>query len=97
MSTPTTLYVSGLHLLPASPDDSALGVLGFASFLINDRLRIDGVGVRRTRDGRLALSWPARTDRAGERHPLVRPIDDGTRLDLEAQVLAALGLGGDAP
>ena len=87
------LRISGLRFSPASRDDSALGLLGWCSFLLNDRVRVDGVGVRRTREGRLALSWPARTDADGRRHPLVRPIDQEARLDLEAQVLAALGLG----
>jgi len=91
---PHELRVSGLRFSPASRDDSALGLLGWCSFLLNDRVRVDGVAVRRTREGRLALSWPARTDMAGERHPLVRPIDDATRRDLEAQVLSALGVQG---
>lgn len=91
------LTVSELRYSPATRDESAAGLLGFASFLLNGRIRVDGVGVRRTRNGHLALSWPARTDRTGERHPLIRPIDDAARRDLEAQVLTGLGLAGGAP
>jgi DNA-binding cell septation regulator SpoVG len=88
------LAVSGLRFSPATRDDSALGLLGFASFLLNDAVRVDGVGVRRTIRGKLTLSWPTREDSAGQRHPLVHPISDDARLDLESQVLAALGFGG---
>jgi len=94
---PPDLRISGLRFAPAALQDSALGLLGFASFLLNDRVRVDGVVVRKTLDGRLTLAWPARTDANGRRHQYLRPIDDSTRLDLEAQVLAALGLGGGAP
>ena len=91
------LTISGLRFSPATRDDSARGLLGFTSFLLNDAVRIDGVGVRRTAQGRLTLSWPAREDAAGKRHPLVHPIHHAARLDLEGQVLAALRVIGAAP
>ena len=92
------LRISGLRFAPATCEDSVSGLLGWCTFLLNDRVRVDGVAVRRKLDGRLALSWPARTDADGRRHPYLRPIDDTTRRALEADVFAALGLAPeDAP
>ena len=66
------------------------GLLGWASFVLGETVRLDGVAVRRTRDGRLVLSFPSRRDRRGREHYLVAPIDNAARLDIERQVLAAL-------
>lgn len=94
---PPDLRVSEVRYSPASRDDSALGLLGYASFLINGAVRVDGVAVRRSLAGRLILAWPARTDAAGKRHAYLRPISDEARLALEEQVLSALGMAGGAP
>ena len=67
------------------------GLLGRASFVIDGRLRVDGVSVRRTRSGRLALSYPVRDDGVGRRWEYLRPLDDHTRRELERQVLEQLG------
>jgi len=68
------------------------GLLGWASFTIDDRIRLEGVAVRRTVDRRLVLSFPSRLDRQGKKHFLVRPLDDPTRREIEHQVFAQLGL-----
>jgi len=86
------LRVSELRFIPATSTERAAGLLGFVSFLLNEALRLDGVTVRRTLAGPVCLSWPTRTDRAGKKHALIRPITDDARRDLEAQVLGALGL-----
>jgi hypothetical protein len=67
------------------------GLLGWASFTIDGRLRLDGIAVRRTLDGRVALSFPSRRRGGYRRHFYVRPLDDCTRREIERQVLAALG------
>ena len=87
--------ISDVHYTRATPGDRDAGLLGFASFLLDGRIRIDGVVVRETRDGRLVLSFPAKTSRNGVEHPYVRPIDTPTRLAIEAQVFAALGLASE--
>lgn len=66
------------------------GLLGFISFLVGD-LIVDNVTLRRTANGRYALSWPARTDRHGKKHSSVRPVDDDARRRIEAIVFADLG------
>ncbi len=87
----TRLSITGIRFAAASERDAEAGLLGFVSFLVAGVLLVDGVTVRRTRDRRLSLSWPARRDRAGFEHPYLRPVNDGARLLLEAQILGALG------
>jgi len=90
------LAVTGLRYSPAAPSEATSGLLGFCSFLIDGRLRVDGIAVRRKLGGELTLAWPARTDADGRRHPYLRPIDEATRRALEADVFAALGLAPEA-
>lgn len=68
------------------------GLLGWIAITIAGAIRIDGVAVRRTRDGRLTLSFPVRHDARGRQHAIVRPIDDAARRAIEAQVFAAMNL-----
>lgn len=65
------------------------GLVGYLSLFVGD-LVVDGVTLRITRDRRFALSWPARTDRSGRKHPTVRPIDDAVRRRIEREILAQL-------
>jgi len=78
--------VAHVHFAPASPDDEARGLLGFVSLQLGS-LFVGGVALRRSRQGRLWLSWPAPRG-----FPLVRPLDERARRSIEAQVFAALGL-----
>ena len=66
------------------------GLLGFLSFFVGD-LIVDNVTLRRTANGRYALSWPARTDKHGKKHSSVRPVDDESRRRIETIVFADLG------
>jgi DNA-binding cell septation regulator SpoVG len=66
------------------------GLLGYLSVYYGS-LILDGIVLRRTEDGRFALSFPARTDRAGRRHPYFRPIDDDARREIEREILGQLG------
>lgn len=91
------LRLSEVRFSPAPTSDVAAGLLGFVTCVVNGALRLDGLGLRRTRAGELRLSWPAREDAAGRRHAVVRPITDGARRALEAEVFRALGLPGAAP
>jgi len=88
--------ITNLHVVPAGDADRARGLLGFASFTLGS-FRLDSVALRRTRDGRFALSFPVRHDRSGRQHSIIRPVDDATRRAIEAAVLASLpGLIGEA-
>jgi DNA-binding cell septation regulator SpoVG len=81
--------ISAVRFIPATDAEAERGLLAFVKIDFGP-LILDGVTLRRTLDGRLTLGWPERTDRAGRRHPLVRPIDDEARRDLERAVLAEL-------
>ena len=59
-------------------------------------LVLDGITLRRTAEGRFVLSFPSRTDRAGRRHPYIRPIDEEARRQIEAKILGELGQWGEA-
>ena len=71
-------------------EDRRGGLLGYLALQFGP-LALDGVTVRKTAQGKLTLSFPSRTDRAGRRHPLIRPLDDQARLEIEAEVLWQLG------
>jgi len=73
-----------------SADDERNGLLGFISVAFGPWI-FDGITLRRTADGRFALSFPARTDRAGRKHSFIRPANDEVRKAIEAELLAQLG------
>lgn len=80
-----------------APDAEArTGLLGYLSIEYHD-LVLDGVVLRRTADGRYALSFPARADRAGRRHAYIRPVDDDARRAIEREILGQLGQGQEVP
>jgi hypothetical protein len=89
------VVVTDVRFSQAGPDKYNGGLLGWVSLTVGG-LRLDGIAVRRTADGRFALSFPARRDAAGRQHPYVLPLDDATQRDLEHQVFAAIGLGESA-
>lgn len=74
----------------ASAADERSGLLGYASIFVGN-LIVDGIVLRRTASGRFALSYPARTDKSGHRHPYLRPIDDEARRAIERTLFAQLG------
>lgn len=71
-------------------DNRRDGLLGYLSVFYGD-LILDGIVLRRTAEGRYALSFPARTDRAGRKHSYIRPVDDQVRQDIERELLWQLG------
>ena len=84
---------------PASADLASRGLLGWITCTLDHSLVLDGIALRRTRRGRLSLSWPARRDGAGRDHHVVRPLHDHARHVLEQQILDQLDvdvLGGAA-
>ena len=84
------IVVSSIRYVPAGPEDQQRGLLGWVSCALG-LIRVDGIAVRRTLSGRLALSFP----RGRGRHPVVRPLNDEARLAIEEAVLASIGWGGD--
>ena len=87
---PDQLCITNVTWSPAPERDVRRGLLGWTSCHFGDLIRIDGIAIRRTRDGRLVLSFPARRDRHGNDHPVVSPIGDQARIQLEGAILSAL-------
>lgn len=73
----------------AHSDEERSGLLGYLSVFYG-ALILDGIVLRRTAAGHFALSFPARTDRAGRRHAYIRPIDDDARKQIEREILQGL-------
>jgi DNA-binding cell septation regulator SpoVG len=70
--------------------DAAQGLLGFASIRIDDAIAIHQIAVRRTREGRLALSFPAPVGDDGQRRPIVHPATAELHREVERQVFETL-------
>ena len=84
--------VSILAFSSARARDREQGLVGRLTLDVGGLLVVNHVALRRTRDGRLALSFPAPTDRRGRRRSDVRPLDDRARRAIERAVLDALSL-----
>ena len=85
----------------ASSVEQSRGLLAYLRIELGP-VRIDGITLRRTRAGRLELSFPTRRRRRGGRAPIVWPKDAAAREAVEAEILAhvfpelvALGLEAD--
>lgn len=66
-------------------DDERAGLLGYLSIFYGDII-VDGITVRRTAAGRMALAFPERRDGQGRMHPVVRPLSAEARRAIEAEV-----------
>lgn len=91
------LVLSDVGFVPGGPEDVRSGLLGYVGFVVGGTLRVDCLTLRRTAQGRLALSFPARRDRRGRDHHVVRPLDDQSRREIEGLVLTALREQGVLP
>lgn len=89
--------VSEVHFHPAPPDVRASGQLGWVNVVVYETVHIDAIKLRRTRDGRLALSFPTRKDDGGRSHSVVRPWDDSARREIEREVIDELRRMGYLP
>lgn len=83
--------ITGITFTPAAEFHRERGLLGFIRCVVDGALVLDSIALRRTLDHRLTLSFPEREDGVGRRHPIVRPIDDGARLQIEAAIIGSLG------
>ena len=85
------LRVSEVSFAAAKLVEQEGGLLGYFAVTLNDSLRLDGLTLRRSLDGRLVISYPSRRGRSGHQHFYVRPLNDEVRREIEFQVFAALG------
>jgi hypothetical protein len=84
------LRVSDVRFTAASKVDQRQGLLGFVRCVLGEALAIDGLVLRRTRQGSYVFSWPGRYDRRGIFRHSVRPLHDAARRALEDELLAQL-------
>ena len=85
------IELSEIRFTATRAEDEKTGLLGFVDCVLNGAIRLSGMTVRRTGDGRLTLSYPSRIDAKGRKRFLFHPIHDGARQEIERQVIAALG------
>lgn len=90
--SPSRLDVTHVSWTAAGVADAQAGLLAFLQVELCGAVVISAT-LRRTAAGRLALSFPMRTDRRGARHPIIRSTDAQARRELERQVFERLGLG----
>lgn len=83
--------ISELKYTPANREAKERGLLGFVQCVVGGLLRVD-CALRRTRDGRLTISFPVKHDQAGRAHPLVSPANAEARLAIETAVFDAVAL-----
>ena len=85
------MRVTEVQFVPAEPRDRRQGLLGFVSLVLDGVVRLDGLGVRRTKRGFLGLSFPRRHGRTGT-HPYIQATSREVRREIEAAVFEELGL-----
>jgi hypothetical protein len=93
---PEILRARCVRFTAAPPELVATGLHGWIAFRYG-KLDIDGVTVRRTRDGRHFLSFPEDRRRPGPARPIVRPSGQDDRQQLEQDVFAELRQMGVIP
>ena len=86
------IKISDVRYTPAGPQEVSKGFRGWIACILNGRIQIDGITLRRTRGGRMTLSFPSNHDKTGNQHFYIRPLDDAARRVVERQIFQALGL-----
>ena len=84
--------VTNIRFTPASANEQRTGLLGWTSCVVDHRWAFDRIAVRRTRQGRLALSFPSKSSRNGGRNFYFRPIDDDSRRAIEHAIFTSIPL-----
>ena len=87
--TASSFTISDVRVTPGSAADVAAGLLGWVSCIIDDRLYLDGITLRMTSSGRLALSFPERRTATGS-YAYMRPVDGPARRDIEQAIFRAI-------
>lgn len=86
-----TPRVSKVQFRPAAGAQRDEGIVAWVSFVVDRGVIVDGVAIRRTLAGELVVIWPGHRDVRGKIHHHVRPVDDGTRQEIDAELIERLG------
>ena len=89
------ITIRSIRFTPAPTWLVATGLKGWVSLRYGG-LDLDGIAVRRTRDGRTVLSFPEHRRLGAGRLP-VRPAGNDVRAEIEAEVFAELRRQGAIP
>jgi len=86
-----SIRIENVHFVEAKPQDVETGLLGWIRCLFNDSIVMDGLTLRRKKNGSITISYPGRRDSIGNIHHFLRPTDDAARYEIERQIFMALG------
>lgn len=84
--------ISNVRARTAPPLGLQSGLLAIVDLTLNDTVRIEGIPLRRSLEGRLVLSFPVCCAPRARASLGIRPISDGVRRAIEEQVFRALGI-----
>jgi len=82
--------VSDIRFTAAPKALRGTGLYAFAQVLLDGRWEVDGIAIRRSLEGALLVTFPARKDGSGAARPYFRPVDPEARAAIEVAVLHAL-------
>jgi DNA-binding cell septation regulator SpoVG len=94
---PEPLRITAAHLTRVASEEGARGLLGWARVELNGMLALHSVAIRRSRRGRLVVSFPRRRDRRGRSHCTVAPLSPEAHATLERAILELLVQTGGLP
>lgn len=89
--------ISNIRYTQTSPEEQRTGLLGWIACTLNGNLHLDGIALRRTMDGELRLSFPARKDSMGTKHFYYHPLHEDARRAIECQIFQTLGIQETSP
>jgi len=86
------IKIDHVQFTPAKSNEVKSGLRGWISCILNGRIQLDGISLRKTRSGKLTISFPHRHDKMGNQHFYIRPLDSTARKVIQRQVFQELGL-----
>ena len=70
--------------------------IGWASCVVNDSLYLNNIAIRRTKDGKVFITFPAEKSGEGSKYFYFNPINQEAARVLEKAIIDKLRLAGDA-
>lgn len=86
------MNITEINFRMSPPDEPML--IGFASCVIDDKLYLNNIAIRRKYDGSIYLNFPRYTTRSGNEFPYYKPINHQTYSELKSALLDALTIEG---
>ncbi len=81
------MSISDIQITAASPADRNMGLLAFASCVYGE-VEIDGIAIRKTVDGRIIVTFPARPWNGCRRKYFITPRSVPVRRQFEEAILS---------